>query len=252
MTSPSVGPRIHSSQDTSGNELLRNPIQTKFTDTLMKHVMAEHMRTVRSEFFTALKEGRISDKQYHQYLVDQFAINNMLEFQTKNSIEKDVRFANLKFVGIGRSPYLIEDLKSDTFESMRTEPTNVAIKYCKYLKDLAPLYFFGHFYAKYLGDLSAGNIFKGQVEGKWSDRFYDFSDLLIEYGYPDAYAFKNEKFKESFNAIALSEHEKGEFISEVKKSFEYLYDVVAADSGEQPVVVAGESDFNLNFHHLRV
>jgi len=208
-------------------------MNSNLTQFVLAQTAGEHMKTVKSEFFTKLKEGTLNGRQYHQYLTDQLHINNMLEAKVQSCIEKDIRFVNADFVGIARTPGIQMDLNYTVFIDITSQPTKEAVLYCKYLKTLSPVKFFGHFYTKYLGDLSAAEIFKKQVADKWPHYFYDFSDLLIEHQFSDTYKFKNEKFKPFFDALPLSSIEVDEFVGEVKNAFDFLGKVVEADLGKE-------------------
>lgn len=126
--------------------------------TAQKHKQAEQM-----PFNQKIMEGKITEKEYADYLRSQYDIFSTIE----------AKFG-LPHSEMTRSENILDDLTTLGVEDLGS-PGNKTREYCNYLSSLNSFEeVFPHIYLNYMAVMMGGQILKSKVPG--SGRMYDFVD----------------------------------------------------------------------------
>lgn len=200
-------------------------INLPLSKRLYEETKSVHEQVESMDFVVALRNQKLTQSRYVQYLADlkvvYEALENGLRLNAENPVIKEIYNEKLN-----RTNSLVQDLKSFAAEDIK--PTAAAIDYANYLQDLSkriPLLLVAHAYVRYLGDLSGGRMLKKFVDQIFPGEhtsFYNFEDLLGPN--PNGVKFveyKNE-WKERVDSLELTDNDKIALINEAKKSFELV------------------------------
>jgi heme oxygenase (biliverdin-producing, ferredoxin) len=191
---------------------------------LYEETKSVHEQIESMDFILALRNLKLSQKEYAQYLADLKVIYEALE----NGLEDNQELPAIKAVydpKINRVQKLEADLRS--FESENLKPTEAAKEYAEHLQNLskqAPAYLLAHAYVRYLGDLSGGRMMKKYIEQLFPGEhtaFYNFDELLGDNAIGAKYVDYKNAWKRNLDHLNFTENEKASLVEEAKKGFIY-------------------------------
>lgn len=191
---------------------------------LYEETKSAHEQVESAAFVLALRDMKLPQDEYVQYLADLKFVYQALE----ESLRANVAIPAIKALfddKLCRTKLLQADLKSFNAEGFRT--TEAAENYVRHLKELSksqPILLLAHAYVRYMGDLSGGRMMKKFVETLFPGEhtaFYNFDELLG----PDAIGAKFVEYKNAWkgrlDGLNFTEDEKKDLIDEAQKGFEY-------------------------------
>ena len=192
---------------------------------LYEETKSAHEQVESMAFVVALRDLKLSQNEYIQYLADLKYIYATLEEGMRSNLNTPA-IKILYDDKLCRKKNLEADLQS--FQALGCPPSNAAQDYVKHLNNLSkhsPILLIAHAYVRYMGDLSGGRMIKKFVEqlfpGDHTD-FYNFDEELLG---PNAIGAKFVEYKNVWkgrlDGLNFTDHEQQSLIEEAKKGFEY-------------------------------
>lgn len=191
---------------------------------LYEETKSAHEQVESMSFILSLRDQKLLEKEYVQYLADLKVVYEALEECMRSNLD----IPSIKVLyddKLCRKKSLETDLKS--FQAEGCHPTEAAMDYVRHLKDLAkktPFLLLAHAYVRYMGDLSGGRMMKKFVEQLFPGEhtaFYNFDDLLGVNALGAKFVEYKNAWKNQLDSLNFTDSEKLALINEAKTGFEY-------------------------------
>lgn len=200
--------------------------------SLKSGTMKEHQSAENMPFIKHIIHGRITRDIYRLFLADLYFVYEALEKEAEKNKDHPV-FGPMYFpVELNRVPALEKDLVFFFGDDWRSEIhcNKAASAYVKRIHELGetdPALLVSHAYARYLGDLSGGQILKYKLQkcmnlDKTGDgvRFYEFDEI------DDVKKFKTF-YTSRMNSLEVDAPTRARIEDEARMAFKYNIDVFA-------------------------
>lgn len=191
---------------------------------LYEETKAIHGQVESMNFIISLRDQKLTQNEYVQFLVDLKVVYKALE----EGMESNLKNSAIKILydnKLCRTPMLEADLKS--FQAETGKPTTAACEYVHHLKKISkddPILLLSHAYVRYLGDLSGGRMMKKYVEQLFPGEhasFYNFDELLGSNATGANFVEYKNAWKKRLDQLNFTDKEQSALIEEAKKAFEY-------------------------------
>lgn len=194
------------------------------TKRLYEETKSAHAQIESMPFILNLRDQKLSQNEYTQYLADLKHVYAALE----DGLRKNLEIPAIKALyddKLSRTKMLDADLKS--FQAEGAIPTDASQDYARHLEALSgqtPLLLLAHAYLRYMGDLSGGRMMKKSVEQLFPGdhtAFYNFDELLGEKALGAKFVEYKNAWKGRLDGFHFSAEEQSALIEEAQKGFEY-------------------------------
>ena len=198
---------------------------------LYEETKSAHAQVESMDFVIALRDQKLAQADYVQYLTDLKQVYRALEDGLRTNLDH-AAIKTLYDEKLCRSETLAVDLKS--FEADDTQPTEAGQGYAQHLSYLAkhhPVLLLAHAYVRYLGDLSGGRMMKKFVELLFPGEhtaFYNFDALLGSRATGAKLVEYKNHWKERLDNLPFTDAEKKALIVEAKKAFDYAGSMIGS------------------------
>lgn len=195
-----------------------------FSKRLYEETKSAHEQVESMDFVVSLRNQKLSQTDYVQYLTDLILVYSALEECLRTNLGITA-IQTLYDDRLCRTKKLEKDIQS--FQEEKLIPSKAAQDYAKHLKELStqsPLLLLAHSYVRYLGDLSGGRMMKKFVEQLFPGEhthFYNFDEALGENAIGTKFVEYKNGWKQKLDSLSLTDEEKRDLIEEAKKGFEY-------------------------------
>lgn len=191
---------------------------------LYQETQVAHEQVENLPFVIALRNEKLTQKEYTQHLADLRVVYESLE---KGMLE-NINLPTIKALydeNLCRTNALEQDLRS--FSALDLKPTMAAKDYVNHLNELSkshPNLLIAHAYVRYLGDLSGGRMIKTTIEKLFPGEhtaFYNFDDLLGPNAMGAKFVEYKNKWKDQLDVQEFTDNDKLAMVEEAKKAFEF-------------------------------
>jgi heme oxygenase len=184
--------------------------------TKKSHTMAENVG-----FIKCFLKGTVEKNSYRKLVTNLYFVYSAME-EEMEKLKNHSIISKLYFPQLNRKASLEKDLSFYYGANWRNEieisPAGQA--YVNRIREVAanePELLVGHFYTRYLGDLSGGQILKKIAETAMNlngngTAFYEFSDI------PDEKAFK-DRYRQAMNDLPIDQETAEKIVNEANDAF---------------------------------
>jgi heme oxygenase len=196
---------------------------------LKEGTKTSHNAAENTKFIGQFLKGVLDPDQYRKLITDFYYVYDTMEKRIRETQDPTAGTLKQWQASLDRTAFLEEDLAYYYGLSWRDKivPSEACNKYCSRINEIAasdPYLLIAHHYARYIGDLSGGQILKGiavkalnQANGEGL-RFYDFPTI------DDAKAFKKQ-YREVLDDLGLDEDQRTSLIREANYAFSLNMDI---------------------------
>ncbi|SCF07877.1 heme oxygenase [Micromonospora haikouensis] len=192
-----------------------------FSETLRHALYLAHRTAERARYLDALMDGQLAVTGFGELATQRYFIFKAFE-ESSALVRADPISGRFLFRELDRLAILGDDLAFYHGQDWRAKitPLPVTRTHCLRITELAqtwPAGYVAHYYVRYLGDLSGGQVFRSRMARHRGltgagIRFYEFADI------PDVDAFRN-RYHALLDAVAWDAAERGRVTQEAVQAF---------------------------------
>ncbi|MFY1632220.1 heme oxygenase (biliverdin-producing) [Solwaraspora sp. WMMB335] len=201
-----------------------------FSERLRHSLYLAHRTAEQARYLDALMEGRLTVGGFGELATQRYFIFQAFE-ESAALVRDDPVSGRFVFEELDRLAILRDDLAFYHGPDWQDhiEPLPETSTHCRRITELArtwPAGYVAHYYVRYLGDLSGGQVFRSRMarhQGLTGHgiRFYEFADV------PDVTAFR-DRYHALLDSVAWDESERDRVAQEAVQAFRMTNALFAA------------------------